>query len=70
MWFDFVRFGSDFGLAQVCNQPAEAVQLLETVIRNRREYLSRSQDLAFSVDEVTLEGGSLGDVSTANLFGV
>lgn len=42
VWLDFVRFGCEFALAGLENRLDLAVELLETVVQNRRLYASRS----------------------------
>ena len=44
VWYDFVRFGCEFAVNFMANQPVIAVELLETVISNRRAHASRAKE--------------------------
>ncbi|CAD7937630.1 unnamed protein product [Amoebophrya sp. A25] len=45
LWLEFVRFGCEFGVAEVCQRPEVGVEILETVIYNRRTFVSRNKQV-------------------------
>eukprot|EP00392_Amoebophrya_sp_AT5.2_P013173 g13286.t1 len=52
IWLEFVRFGCEFGVAEVCGRPDLGVDVLETVVYNRRLYLGRSKAAARGVPDL------------------
>ncbi|CAD7922948.1 unnamed protein product [Amoebophrya sp. A120] len=52
IWLEFVRFGCEFAVSEIFGRPDLGVDLLETVIHNRRAFLGRSKAAARGIPEL------------------